>query len=108
MHMAVCHMHMAISYCTLDLNKVRVATFRVESVLKTESSDKLFRCHYFWTNGREDLWMFWLQIDNLDTQLVSSQVPQPLLLVDGWVYNTQKTWEFYFDPVQNFFFGHTS
>ena len=63
MHMAVCHMHMAISYCTLDPNKVRVATVRVENVLRTESSDKPFGCHYFWTNGREDLSMFWLYID---------------------------------------------
>ena len=34
----------------------------------------------------------------------SSQVPQPLLLVDGWVYNTLKTWEFFFRPFQRFFF----
>ena len=35
---------------------------------------------------------------------MTSQVPQPLLLVDGWVYNTLKTWEFFFRPFQRFFF----
>ena len=31
-----------------------------------------------------------------------SQGPQPSSLEDGWVHNTQKTWEFYFGPFQSF------
>ena len=33
---------------------------------------------------------------------LSSQGPQPSSLEDGWVHNTQKTWEFYFGPFQSF------
>jgi len=32
-----------------------------------------------------------------------SQGPQPSSLEDGWVHNTQKTWEFYFGPFQSFY-----
>ena len=33
---------------------------------------------------------------------MTSQGPQPSSLEDGWVHNTQKTWEFYFGPFQSF------
>ena len=33
---------------------------------------------------------------------IPSQVPQPLLLVVGWVYNTPKTVKFFFDTFHSF------
>ena len=33
---------------------------------------------------------------------IGSQGPQPSSLEDGWVHNTQKTWEFYFRPFHSF------
>ena len=34
--------------------------------------------------------------------MLISQVPQPLLLVVGWVYNTPKTVKFFFDTFHSF------
>ena len=49
-----------------------------------------------------------LQIERTESLLgvtVSSQVPQPLLLVFAWVYSTLKTWDFFFASFHSVIWG---
>ena len=53
-----------------------------------------------WTAG-ETTWSTAFTM-RLLTILLTSQVPQPLLLVVGWVYNAPKTVKFFFDTFHSF------